>query len=331
MSNTSFSSIFPGFVDTTAASPAPTIGVGGLNTSFFSQSQARIGFTPPGIVSAGGSGYLYDEMRNGGTGVAVNNFHPINTTFVAEGSATFPMRNAHRQDMVFIDRYRKGVYTGLKINFEVASIGALNAYLVTPEGREKYGVDTSCTRLLEDFAFSGVLQTEMPEYKPHEMEATTTVARRARCNAITRACSLPTNRIADHHGDKHWFVVCRRKLTLAQIAPGVRSVDQPTKVDEIEEEDAGPVTEITNPHYWQLHLFSKTTEPAPWLYTDKESKGAAMLIGTTIDVEDANTRTKAEATDMQNAISGVYNTFVEEKAHNRLLERSRPVDIFLGS
>jgi hypothetical protein len=316
-------SFFPGFVDTTQPSPQVSINAG-AGPGYIPVSTSQFDFSNP-IPNSGGVTTLHDQFRNAGTGVGINNFNPINTTLIANDSDTFPFRNSHRQDLTFIERFKHGVFTDLKYNYEVASISELNRYLVSPDGRQRYGVYSTCKALQDDFAFNGVQLTEFPVWHEKENEATFTNARRARMNAITRSYQPKNARLADHHMQRQWIVFVRRRLTLADITPLVsRSEAQANSTDL--SADA-----IVNPHYWCLHLVGGPAEPSPCIYTDDESTGGCMLLGTIIDADDANAANKVEAVKMQQALSGVHNMFKADKGYERLLERSRPVDVFIGS
>jgi len=60
-----------------------------------------------------------------------------------------------KEMLIFVERARTSPLLNLQVDHEMASLHEMNRYLLTPEGRQKYGGLKSCEKLLNDFGFGG--------------------------------------------------------------------------------------------------------------------------------------------------------------------------------
>jgi hypothetical protein len=194
---------------------------------------------PPGLK---GMTTENDESRNFGIGVSTSNLAQINTSLVMRSTARFPAHHTQREMLCFVENKQNGPLTNLKLDHEMPSVSALNAYLLSEEGRKIFGTERSCKKLLQHFAPLGSFNSVVPEYKQNtgHSEVSVITGRRARCTAITRAWRSRRAHQHDRPLDVVWYVIIRRKLTHADIgfaqASSSESASRQQRIDALKAE-----------------------------------------------------------------------------------------------
>jgi hypothetical protein len=254
------------------------------------------------------------STRNFNTGVTTSNWSSINANFVQAFSSRFPKDSVTSEMLVFVERGRLSPQLRLPIDHEIASIHELNRYLISPEGRNKYGKHASCEKLMDDFAFAGVYNAAIPGHvkDTDDWDAAIVVGRRARCAAITRAHSAKAEALTDRLMNTVHLLVVRRKLVDGDLF-GLAS-------------DVGK-----DEYYWGFYMHVSESEAAPpdWLYKDDVSQGTVIRVGHIIEFTPSNNTDPVKTTRARNAISGKHNLLTKDKDYMNLVPLLPTVDIAL--
>lgn len=251
----------------------------------------------PNPFSAAGNMQFDDAFtRNFNTGVNASNFNSINHSFLLNFTKRFGREQIHRQMLCFIERASRTPILKLHASTEVASIHELNAWLISEEGRKIYGVESSSEKLMNDFAFAGSFNAEVAAWvNASTTDSTFVVARRARCQAITRAFHRPdADKTVDHSLYSIYLLAIRRKM----------------------EQDENNI-KTSYPYYWsfQLHVSDGDAEPSPWLVNDDDSKGCAKRVGIILQASSNNSFRPDHMRKARRSLKGAEN-ITERKYEN---------------
>jgi hypothetical protein len=306
--------------------------IGHPNDSY--PSQLTLGFDAPGTethdttlpsvmgnqFNIGGMAQWDAGTRNFNTGINTSNFSSINANFVHYFTNRFPAETCMQQCLCFIERSRKTPLLNLIADHEIASVHALNAYLISPAGRAMYN-DKDATRLMADFGFAGSFNQNVPEYARGQQtyDSAIVIGRRARCHSVTRAYSDRRNPylLSDKVLSTVWLLAVRRKYIdevelddLEYEAPkyGTSRNRKGKSFSLSRRKKSADVDTNSHPNakwYWTFNLFVSMSRspPSSVLYIDDENTGSCVRVGTVSDTDGNNKLVHKKRDDARAAMS----------------------------
>lgn len=273
-------------------------------------------------LGVGGMAQFDSGGRTFGSGVNISNLTSVHGSFVQHLSNRFGAESCRKEMLVFIERTRTTPLLRLQVDHEIASLNELNRYLVSAEGRAKYGRDTSAERLVADFGFAGVYGVSIAEHAAStrsQIEAMVVIGRRARMTAVTRAFKKKADAVTDRLMDTVHLLWIRRKLVPSDVQ----------KTRDIEGDQMYMKEDI---HYWtaNLHVSPSNGAPPSWLYIDDESTGMAIRVGTILQYSSNNKHTEADIQRARKSLSGTVNALQEDRAYLKNMPLLPYVDILVN-
>lgn len=310
--------------------PSPSIGVVGFGSKGNGDLPQAVPSFVPGIAVASNSLGTDDNNANFNQGIGAGNWHAVNQTVIQHFTDRFPEDSTHVEMLSFIVMSERSKWLGLRGFHEIASLAALNKYMVSPEGRRRYGSETSPEKILEHFAFAGKYNIEPPEYSKNQrpdFEANVVVSRIARVASVyTRACRAKNMTCFDPQLWSVWLTLVRRKLLPSDLrgikvpaslmSRGGRGTDDSVEDDGERFDSSGKDVstglskDIPDQHYWDWGVLvreSNRSRPPGYLYCSDEDTGDCYKIGYITEFAPSH-KLNAEVTRKSRAaISGVRN------------------------
>lgn len=295
-----------------------------LSMNFYPGEQHDTVIGPQGDFIGFGDVAQFDaKSRHFGTGTAASNFTSVNSAFVHHLSHRFPACTVNKEMLVFLERARTSPMLHLQIDHEIASVHEMNRYLLTPEGRNRYGNYSSCEQLIADFGFAGSFNAMIPGYMANggrsQLDSAIVVGRRARCAAITRGCVTPGDSVCDRIMSTVYLLCTRRRMGSNDV---LRTRDitgaSPHQQDGY--------------YYWTFNIYVAPSRAPPpsFLYIDDDSCGTAILVGRIIQNNGQNKQSVETTKRAQESMNGPLNALIKDRDYIETVPLLPYVDIAMN-
>lgn len=295
------------------------------NISVNGESQAN--FELPSNFSSPlgfGSTEQYNALsRNFGTGATISNFTSVQGAFVQCLTNRFSADTCKKEMLVFLERSRTSPLMHLQLDHEIASLNELNRYLVSSEGRMRYGMNPSCQKLFEDFGFAGSFNAAIPDHvvssRRQQHDSAIVIGRRARITAVTRGFVTKGEPITDRLMNTVHLLGIRRRLLSTDVL----------KTRDVE---GASMFLNDNLYYWNLYIYVSPSNatPPPHLYIDDESTGMAIRVGVILQYNGNNKQSQADVERAQRSLSGPVNALQQDKAYLSEMPLLPYVDVLIN-
>lgn len=258
---------------------------------------------------------LYDPNTNFNTGVTTSNNNYIVLHWYQKFTLRFPKESIHIGMPFFLVRDTADISYGFRTQYEFASIYELNRWLAGPEGRQRYGRDKTCQRLLDDFGFCGSYNTEIAGNVDGSYVASAVTGRNARMDDFTRMYHREGDQLGSHILESV-YLLCIKLLT-PQVNQGF------SEKQETEEE-------YLDRQYWSFPAFKSmgNQPPHPIVYNNSIGKGTVIHMGYIWDFHPANKFDVADMKRARDAMDGYKN--IEERNYLKQTIHMKNVNIMLG-